>query len=109
MKAAAIDFVTSVFPGHGTCAKPALVQALTYANQSSARSKMIIHISDGFNTCAGSDATTYGEEILSEMQTRNTGKIPIHAITVGPVGSVNEAFMKRLAAENNGQYARVIP
>jgi len=108
-KAAAIDFIRSVVPGRGSCAKAGLIFALTYANQSTAPNRMIIHISDGLNFCIADDIKIYNEEILSEMQTRNTNQVPIHAITVGAPGEGDEAWMKRLAEENNGQYAQVSP
>jgi hypothetical protein len=109
MKAAALAFVSSLSPGHGTCAKPALVQSLSYASQSTAQNRMIIHITDGFNTCALIDEVQYGQEILTEMQIRNTEHLPIHAIAVGPPGSINESWMRRLAEENGGQYVQVNP
>jgi hypothetical protein len=108
-KAAAIDFIRSAVSGRGTCTKAALIFALTSANQSTAPNRMIIHISDGLNTCVASDINTYNEEIMSEIQTRNTSHVPIHAIKVGAPGEGDEAWMRKLAEENDGQYAQVNP
>src|SRR5262245_7973878 len=45
LKAAGTAFVMTTQPGHGTCQKPALIQCLMYANQSSAKRKVIIYLS----------------------------------------------------------------
>ena len=105
MKAAGVAMVMSTQPGHGTCAKPALNQCLNYATQSSAKRKLIIHLSDGWNTCGGADDATVSPQILSEITQRNTQRV--HINTIGFGDPVNEDFMKKLASMNNGQYAHV--
>jgi len=108
MKGAGIAMVMSTTTGHGTCSKPALQQCLSYANQSSSKRKVIIYLSDGFQTCPGFDGTTYGQECLNETTQKNTSRAHINAICIGPAGQVDEAWMRKLAAQNNGSYARVV-
>ena len=108
MKAAGSAFVTSTTPGHGSCCKPALIQALSYANQSSAKRKIIIHLADGFTTCPGSDATQYGQQTLAEVTAKNTQRVHINTICIGPSGQVDEDWMKKLAAQNGGSYSRIV-
>jgi len=106
MKAAGSAYVMSTAPGHGTCSKPALITCLQFANQSSAKRKVIIHLSDGFNYCGGADEATYSRECLNEVSQRNTCRA--HVNTIGFGASVNEQFMKALAAQNSGSYSRVV-
>ena len=86
MKAAGLSFVMSTVPGHGTCCKPALFAALNFANQSSSKRRLIIYLSDGFTTCPGQDATAYGAATLGETTARNTTRVHINAICIGPAG-----------------------
>jgi len=100
--------IQSTFPGYGTCAKPALLRALTYAERSTAKTKIIVHVSNGFNTCPGpADVVTYGNQILDEVRARNTGRVPIHAVAIGY--DVNAEFMGKLASQNGGTLVRVVP
>ena len=110
LKAAGSAFVTSTQAGHGSCCKAGLLQALAYANQSTAKRRIIIHLSDGFTTCPGNDAAQYGQQTLSEVSAKNTQKVHINAICIGPPGAnnVDEDWMKKLAAQNGGSYARII-
>ena len=109
MKAAASSFVMSTATGHGTCAKAALVTALAFANQSTSKRRLIIHLSDGQNWCNGQDPSTYGPTVLTEVTAKNTSGVHINAICIGPAGGdVNEDWMRKLAAQNNGAYARIV-
>jgi len=108
MKAAATAMVTSASLRMGTCTKAALVTCLAFANQSSAKRKIIIHLSDGEHRCNGADPDAYGRETLSEIAQRNTCKARINAICIGPSGEVNEPWMRTLAAQNNGTFARIV-
>jgi hypothetical protein len=107
MKAAGMAMVMSTSPGSGTCTKPALVTCLTFASQSSAKRRLIIYLSDGGQTCANQDPAQYGEQCLAETTQRNTSRVHINAICIGANGQVDEVWMRKLAAENNGAYARI--
>jgi hypothetical protein len=108
MKSAAIAFVLSTVPGHGTCPKPALITGLSFARESTAGEKSIVFISDGFTTCPNNDPAVYGQETLAEVASRNVDHVPIHAICVGPPGSVDENFMRRIAADSGGTFRRIM-
>ena len=107
MKAAAQSWVMASSPGHGTCTKPALKTSLTFANQSSARRKLIIYLSDGFQTCNDADPAVYGAECLAEVTQMNGQRVRINTICIGPQGQVDEDWMRRLASQNGGQFARI--
>jgi len=108
MKAAALAMVNSAQLRQGTCTKEALVACLAYASQSSAKRKLIIHLSDGEHRCNGADPDAYGRETLSMVGQRNTGRAKINSICIGPSGEVNEAWMRNLAAQNGGTFARIV-
>jgi len=109
LKAAGSAYVMSTSPGHGTCQKPALIQSLMYANQSSSKRKVIIYLSDGYATCPGTnDTEQYWKDTLNEVTQRNTCKAHINCICIGPQGSVDENHMKMLSAQNSGTFARVV-
>lgn len=108
MKAAGIAMVMGAQPGTGTCCKPALTESLNYARKSTVRRKTIIYLSDGRNTCPGNDEAQYKASALSEITSKNTERVRINTICIGPQGSVDEDFMKRLASVNNGTYSRIV-
>ena len=108
LKAAGLAFVMSTSPGHGTCHKPALIACLNYANQSSAKRKIIIYLSDGFSHCPGHDPAQYAKESLNEITQRNTSRAHINTICIGAPGSVDENFMRQLASMNGGTMARIL-
>ena len=96
-------------PGSGSCVKAGLLQALSYANQFTSERKLIIHLADGKTTCPGHNHTVYGQQTLSEVTSRNTQRVHINAITIGGPGEeVDETWMQKLAAQNNGSHARII-
>jgi Mg-chelatase subunit ChlD len=110
MKAQAIEMVMATGTGQLTCAKPALAMALNYANSSTSKRKIIIYLSDGWNTCACMESGKYSTEILSEVAQRNTQHVRINALCIGPAGkyAVNEDFMRALASQNSGTYVRLV-
>jgi hypothetical protein len=110
LKAAGIAMVLSTTPGHGTCQKPALIACLQYAQLSSAKRKIIIYLSDGFATCPNFNPAQYAQEALNEITQRNTGKVHINTICIGPPGvsNVDEDWMRKLASMNSGSMARII-
>ena len=106
MKAAAIAFVTSGTPGPQSCSRPSLIACLTFANQSTAKRKLIIHLSDGMNYCNGQDLSVYNQETLNEVAAKNTQHVKINTICIGS-DTVDEAWMKKLADQNGGKASRV--
>jgi hypothetical protein len=105
MKGAAMAFISSIQPGHGTCVALGLTEAINFANQSSAKRTQIIFITDGFTTCPGVDEAEYAKRTLGEIAGKNYKRHPINAICVG--SQVSEAFPKAMAAMNGGSYKRV--
>jgi uncharacterized protein with von Willebrand factor type A (vWA) domain len=105
MKAAGMNMVLSSRCGGGTCPKPALVASLDFANQASSRRKVIIYLSDGLNSCPGLDMTVYNDDILREVRRRNTSGVRINTIALGD--KTDEEWMRTLAMQNNGTFARI--
>jgi len=105
-KKSASDWAMSQSAGFNSCTKAGLLESLFMAARSSARQKVIILVSDGLSICAGSDAKTYERQTLAEVRGRNTERVAIHTVGVGVAHPVNEPFLKRLAAENQGTYRR---
>jgi uncharacterized protein with von Willebrand factor type A (vWA) domain len=105
MKAGAMAYVMSTQTGHGTCSKPALKACLQFANQSSAKEKIIIYLSDGHNTCNGADEASYTQQLLAEVAATNTQHVKINTLCFG--GNPDENFMRTLATQNNGKCSRI--
>ena len=103
MKAAWLDYVKLITPGHSTCPKPALLMALSFAENSSSPEKEILFISDGHATCNGADAGVYAAETLAAVSARNTGGVKINAIGIGD--DPDEQFLRQLAEQNGGTFA----
>src|SRR5206468_3171831 len=108
VKAAAIAFVMSAQPGHGTCAKRAILTALDMAGSSTVARKMVVYESDGQQACNAQDPVQTGKDVLDAVKAANTNGIPVDAICIGPNGGVEEDWMKALAAQNGGEFVRVI-
>jgi len=109
MKAAGSAMVMSTTTGSGSCTKVSLVTCLQFANQSTAKRKTIVHLSDGHNTCNGQDEAQYSKSILAEVAARNIQRAHINAMCIGDAGAwVDENFMKMLATQNQGKYTRLL-
>ncbi len=112
VKAAAEQWIRSIKPAGASCYQPALLNTLNFANQCTVRRKVIITLGDGMgglkNCCPGYDQSSYKEETLTSVSQRNFFKVNINAICLGSVTDVDEAWMQRLARENNGRYARIV-
>jgi Mg-chelatase subunit ChlD len=102
MKAAAIGMVASAQTGNGSCYKEALMKTLLMATQATAKRRIIICMGDGEVNCNGSTDATL---TLSQVKARNVSGVKINAICFA--SNVGEPFMRNLAAQNNGTYARV--
>lgn len=108
MKSAASSFLKSVQIGRGTCTLAAMLATLTMAQQSTAKRKVIILLSDGEQFCQGHDNAEYAKQCLADVTQRNTQRIQINTICIGQTGAVNEDFMRKMATLNGGQFARII-
>jgi hypothetical protein len=98
----------STSPGSGGCAKPALLTGLNYAGVSTVDVRSLVYLSDGFTLCGATDPTVYQQDTLGEVRARNTGNVPINVFGVGTAGSMDEDFLRRLAAQNGGTYSRIV-
>ena len=107
MKGAAIQWVMSRKPGGHSCYQEALLTALNFANQSTARRKIIIVLGDGILNCPGHDAKKYRSDTLEQVRTKNVAQVRINAICLGWV-EVDEEWMRTLATENQGSFARIV-
>ena len=102
--ATAIEIIETIQTGHGTCPKPALIRAITWAEGSGQGPKVIVLISDGRATCGGTDEATYQKQTLEEIAARNVSGTPIRTIDLDPVGG-NPAWLKLIAERTGGAYA----
>ncbi|MBI4585149.1 MAG: hypothetical protein HY717_14145, partial [Planctomycetes bacterium] len=102
-KSAAIGFLSSVQPGHGTCVALGLTESLNFANQSTAKRTQIILLTDGCMYCAGQDRNQYEQKTLAEITGKNYKRHKINTLCVGG-NDVCEFFPKTLAAMNGGSY-----
>jgi hypothetical protein len=107
MKAAATSFVQSVTAVGGSCVQQGLVAALNMARNSSARRDVLVYVGDGGGTCQGADEATYLRQTLQWVTEKNSGHAQIHAVGVLSPNRIPEDFMKALAAQNSGIYARI--
>src|ERR1041384_7238709 len=99
--------VKSTTFARGTCTKPALLACLSFANSSSSKRKVIIHLSDGIHWCAGYDPAQYGKETLAAVQQHHPGDVQINSLCLGPPGEADEVWMRKLAEQNHGSYTRI--
>jgi len=108
MKEAATQMVmAATSTGNGSCYKRGLIEALRMVNQADRKRKIIVCLGDALLSCGGQDWTRYGEETLREVRSQNVQAVRVNTICIGPQGQANEAWMRQLAGENRGTYARV--
>jgi hypothetical protein len=106
MKGAAQSMIMSTQTGHGSCYKEALIAALTFSQQSTAKRKQIIVLGDGEAYCNGVDVAQYSKETLSTVASRNTQRAHVNTIGYSGTGGINEEFLRALANQNNGSFRR---
>ena len=106
-KNAASGWIMSVQSGSGTCVKRGLLDALNFANRSSAKRNIVIYLGDGQTTCPGADPAAYARRTLKEVRSENSKNVQINAICVGAGNEVSETFPQALARMNEGQYCRI--
>lgn len=107
MKAAAIAWVNAVPGGGGSCVQQGLIQALKYANLSSATRKVVVYLGDGGGHCNGADQATYLRQTLGVVRSQNYQRAQINAIGVLDVSAISEDFLRNLAASNGGTYTKI--
>jgi hypothetical protein len=106
-KQSAVGFVNSVFAGSGSCVRAGLLAALDFADQSTARRKVIVYLGDGGGTCQAADEATYLNGTLDAVRERNQGEVQINTMCILSCSTFGTDFLKRLAAENGGTYTRI--
>ena len=104
--ASAQDWILSVSGGAGSCVMQGLVQALKFANASSADKNVIIYVGDGGGTCAGSNELQYLRQTLAVVAATNTEEVIIHCIGVLSIRQAQESFLTELAEQNGGRFVR---
>jgi Mg-chelatase subunit ChlD len=107
MKAAGINWVQSVPGGGGSCCQQGLIEALKYANTSSASRKVVVYVGDGGGTCNGANEQTYLNQTLGVVKSQNFQRAQINAVGVLDVSSIGENFLRSLASGNGGSYVKI--
>ena len=108
MKASATAFLQSVVGGFGSCCQQGLLAGLQFANQSTAKLKVLIYLGDGGGTCQGADEASYLRQTLAAITAMNDQGVQIHCFGVLNPSALGVDFMKRLAEANGGTYTNVI-
>ncbi len=99
-KSAAIQMVNSSNPTQGSCYREGLLKGLEFASKSTSKRKVLICLGDGELPACGQTA----DQALSATKARNVIGARINTIGIGVTSG--EAFLKSLAAQNNGTYRR---
>ena len=107
MKAAAVAWVNAVPSGGGSCVQQGLVQALKYANTSSASRKVVVYLGDGGGHCNGADQRTYLQQTIGVIKSQNFQRAQINTVGVLQVEPVSEEFLRNLATGNGGRYTKI--
>jgi len=102
MKVAAQAMVMSVQPGNGSCYVEGIIEALNFANLSTVKRRLVILLGDGEVICNGNLGIR--QQCLDEVKSRNTSGVKINTLCIS---CQSEDFMKALAAQNGGSFARV--
>ena len=107
LKAAGANWIRAMTPGSCSCYKEGLLTTLNFAIQSTVKRKLMIVLGDGYVFCPGVDRNTYARETLRTVAQWNRQGIQINTICLGSPGRANEEWMRELAAQNGGRYARI--
>jgi len=102
---AGLAMVRSAGTSHGSCPKPALFQALSYAERAATGFRKII-FSGGLPACQGSDPAFYADETLVEVSARNVG-VRIDTFYCGD-DPIAENWLRELAARNGGRFTKCV-
>ena len=80
------------------------MSALSFAESSSGRRKVIVYIGDGGATCRGAPEEIAMEDAYDSFTRRNAGRAELH--TVG-TSFWRESFLIFLSRKNDGTYTRI--
>ena len=87
MKSAALTWLRSAQTGAGgSCCRKGFVEALKYANASSASRKVIVYVGDGGGDCDGTNEQVYLNQTLSAVRSQNLQRAQINAVGVLDIG-----------------------
>jgi hypothetical protein len=109
-KSAARAWLDSVPGGSGSCVCKGLVAAIRTVNLSPSQRKVIVYVGDGGGTCSGGfQERSYLAHTLEVVTKENFERAEINTIgvLVNTGNSIQEAFLKNLAAANGGRYRRI--
>ncbi len=107
MKASAVAWVNAIPNGGGSWVQAGLIQALKFANLSSARRKVVVYLGDGGGYCLGVDESQYLQRTLAVVKSQNFQRAQINTIGVVNVSGLGENFLRSLASGNGGSYVKV--
>ncbi len=106
-KDAATRWIDSVPGGRGTCPEAALSAALTALAESAAASKRIIYLGNGGATCNGRNEREVMETTLKTITAQNTEAVVIHAVSIGPLGTLRRTFLQALIDASGGLFVEI--
>ena len=107
MKAAGLNWVQSIPGGSGSCVQQGLLEALKFANVSSANRKVVVYVGDGGGTCNGADEQTYLNQTLGIVKSQNYQRAQINAVGVLQIGNIQDNFLRSLATGNGGAFTKI--
>lgn len=109
MKSAALSWISGMAGGSGSCMMEGVREALSMANLASAKRKVVVYVGDGGGTCHGANEQDYLRKMVGIITSQNYQRVQINCVGVlmGTSRTVQENFMKQLAASNGGSYRRI--
>ena len=107
MKAAGLNWLQSIPGGGGSCVQQGLIEALKFANTSSASRKVVVYVGDGGGTCNGANEQTYLNQTLSVVKSQNYQRAQVNAVGVLQIGNIQDNFLRSLASGNGGTYTKI--
>ncbi len=83
------------------------MEALKFANTSSAKRKVVVYVGDGAGTCNGAEQQTYLNSTLSAVKSMNFQRAQVNAVGVLQIGGMQDTFLRQLASGNGGSYVKI--
>ncbi len=109
MKTSALSFLNAIGRGTSSCMAKGLRAALQFVAQIGSGC-VVIYIGDGGGTCAGEGGGEAGylRQMVAEITAQNVTRAQIHCFGVLMNGrTMQESYMRQLAAANDGGYWRL--
>ncbi len=103
---AAVEWVASVPGSGGTCPQRGLLSALDTATRSTADQKEIVFVGDGGAVCGGDNEFLHLQETLSVVGEQNTEGVTIDSVGILDLGVTQREFLRKLAAQNGGEFVQ---